>query len=260
MFGLLRPWNISLFFLNTRVSLFRAFLWTPLRKTRVWLRVESWVDSESNEFCLSHELIWIEKLESTLCYESIWSNTWGIHLSHELILSQFLESHLSHKLNRFKSSRYCLSHKLIRNKAFESNAKKRLTKSSERPKRSMKLSEIPRKVIEIEWKPKEGQRDQQLIQIIESWLASNQYSRYFFESWVDLNPNSGKFFCEGSIWIKFQKAILSRKLTWINSCKAIVSHKLSQIKTFWDWVESNKKLSHTHVCSTVNQLSLRRNS
>ena len=47
---------------------------------------------------------------------------------------------------------------------------------------------------------------------------------------------------------KFQKSGLSRELIWINSCKAIVSHELSQIKTFWDWIESNKKLSRTHVC------------
>ena len=33
-----------------------------LYQTWVWLRVESWVDSESNAFRLSYELIWIEKM------------------------------------------------------------------------------------------------------------------------------------------------------------------------------------------------------
>ena len=48
-----------------------------------------------------------------------------------------------------------------------------------------------------------------------------------FESWADLN--------------QIQKSIFSRELIWISSCKVIVSHELSRIKTFWDWVESNKK-------------------
>ena len=88
-----------------------------------------------------------------------------------------------------------------------------------------------------------------------SWEESIQVSEILLESWVDLNQNSGNFLSRESIWIKFQKSILSRKLTWINFCKAIVSHELSRIKTFWDWVESNKKLSRTHVCTSQGQSS-----
>ena len=90
-------------------------------------RVESWVDSESNVFRLSHGLIWIEKWGSTLSHdESIWINACGIPLSHELILSHFLETRLSHELNWFKSSRYCLSHELIRIRALEPNVPRKV--------------------------------------------------------------------------------------------------------------------------------------
>ena len=40
---------------------------------------------------------------------------------------------------------------------------------------------------------------------------------------------------------KYSGSFLSREPIWMNSCKAIVSHALIQIKTFWDWVESNEK-------------------
>ena len=43
-------------------------------------------------------------------------------------------------------------------------------------------------------------------------------------------------------------------MIWINSCKTIMSHELSQIKTFWDWIESNKKMSRTHVWSGQGQV------
>ena len=63
----------------------------PGVQTLVCLRVESWVDSESNFFLLSHEPIWINtwgsaqvvswfwvnSLESCLSHKSIWINTWG---------------------------------------------------------------------------------------------------------------------------------------------------------------------------------------
>ena len=38
------------------------------KQTWAWLRVESWVDSESNAFRLGHDLIWIEKWGSILSH------------------------------------------------------------------------------------------------------------------------------------------------------------------------------------------------
>ena len=91
-------------------------------------------------------------------------------------------------------SRYCLCHELIRIEALESNAQKKSTK----------FSESPKKVNKIQWKPKKGQRNQQLIWIIETWLDSIPYS-IFFEPWVDLNQNSGKFF---ESWVDLNQNIL----------------------------------------------------
>ena len=45
-------------------------------QTWVWLRVESWVDSESNIYRLSHGLIWIDKSGNILSHESKWISTW----------------------------------------------------------------------------------------------------------------------------------------------------------------------------------------
>ena len=114
-------------------------------QTWIWLRVESWVDSEANAFRLSHELIWIEKWRITLSHEPIWINAWGIHLSHEMILSQFLESRLSHKLNRLKSSWSCLSDELLRIKALSWMLKKGQRNWVQTQKRSTKLSENPKR-------------------------------------------------------------------------------------------------------------------
>ena len=79
-----------------------------------------------------------------------------------------------------------------------------------------------------------------------------KFLKSFFESWVDVNQSILEpFLSHQLIWIKFQKSILSCELIWINSCKAIESHELIPIKTFWDWVESNKKMSRTHVCCST---------
>ena len=90
----------------------------------VWLRVESLVDQESNDFRLSHELSWIQKWGSTFSHYSIWINTWGIYLSHELILIQCLENLLSHELNRFESSKYFLSHEMFESRHLSRMPKK----------------------------------------------------------------------------------------------------------------------------------------
>ena len=63
---------------------------------------------------------------------------------------------------------------------------------------------------------------------MKKWVSYTEL--YFFNDSIDFNE---------SIWIKFQKYILSRELIWINSCKATDSHVLIRIKTFWDWAESN---------------------
>ena len=67
------------------MSLYRG----SVEQTWVWLTVESWVDSESKVFRLSHELIWIEKI--------------GKHFESLVDLNQYLGIHLSHELNRFNS-------------------------------------------------------------------------------------------------------------------------------------------------------------
>ena len=74
-------------------------------------------------------------------------------------------------------------------------------------------------------------------------------------SWFE-SKCSGSFLSPESIRIKFQKSILSRELIWINSCKAIGSHELSGIKTFWDWIESNKEIeSRVKIPNTKNDVS-----
>ena len=92
----------------------------PFNETWLWLRVESWVDSESNAFHLGHESIWIEKLGGILCHasilfdsqgsrsshESIWINTWGSAWVVSWFWVNSLEGRLSHELNRFNSLRY----------------------------------------------------------------------------------------------------------------------------------------------------------
>ena len=112
-------------------------------------------------------------------------------------------------------------------------------------------------------KAQKGQRNQQLIRILESLLDSNQYSSVllikildFFEWWLGLNQSNLEAFWVMSRFKSNFRNILSYKLIWMNSCKAIVSHELSQIKIFWDWVEKNQILSRTHVCSLCTPFAL----
>ena len=106
------------------------------------LLLESWVDLN-------------RKMGKDLSHKSTWINAWEIHLSHELILSQFLKSRLSHQLIRINAPSRIIPHKGQRN----------LVKAQKSP---TKLSESPRKVDDIEWKPKKVHRNQHLIRIIES--------------------------------------------------------------------------------------------
>ena len=157
-------------------------------------RVESWVDSESNAFWWSHELIWIEKWGRTLSHESIWINTWGMYFSHELILSQFLESRLSHQLNRLKSSWYCLSHELIQIKALSRMPKKRSTK----------FGESPKKVNEIEWNPQKRSTE-----LSESPKKVNEIISWFESLSHDLiQINIPDFLGHELIWIKILESFL----------------------------------------------------
>ena len=167
-------------------------LWRRRWSTFTKVRVRHGYDSESNHeptqnqmFFAWVKLIWIEKWGSTLSYESIWINTWGIHLSHELILSQFLES-LESWVESTQVFVILLESWADSNQGTSLNGQKRSAKLSESPKKVNETEWKPKKVNEIEWKPKKGQRNHRLIRISESWLDSNQYSR-FFESWVDLN-------------------------------------------------------------------------
>ena len=95
------------------------------------------------------------------------------------------------------------------------------------------------------------------------WVDLNQKSGKLFESWVDLNQKSGKPLSRESIWIEIMESHLSRESIWIKFRKPfwIVSWFESilgkplwvmrwvRIKTFCDWVESNrnKNLSRTNV-------------
>ena len=122
----------------------------------------------------------------------------------------------------------------------------------------------------IEWKPKEGQRNQVkalkmltkwivdsnlwvmtwcklIFQIfwVMSWFGSKSRKVFWDMSWFE-STCSWSFLSLESIWIKFQKSILSHEL--IHSCKAVVSHELSRIKTFWHQVESNQKYFKSYPC------------
>ena len=75
------------------------------------------------------------------------------------------------------------------------------------------------------------------IKILESFLSHELI-------WINILKSH---LSHESIWIKFQKIILSRELVWINSWKPLWVMSLVRFKTFWDWVESNrKKLTRTH--------------
>ena len=93
---------------GSRQSFSSQPFWLARVKTSVWLRIKSWVDSESNVILLES---WADVNRRIGKNFKSWvdlNQYLGIHSSHELILSQFLESWLSHELNRFKSPRYCL--------------------------------------------------------------------------------------------------------------------------------------------------------
>ena len=51
------------------------------------------------------------------------------------------------------------------------------------------------------------------------------------------------------ILIRIDSWLKNLEYFWIKSCncKAIVSHELRLINTLWDWIESNQKMSRTHV-------------
>ena len=144
------------------------------------------------------------------------------------------------------------------------NAQRRSTKFSEIPKKSTNFGEFPKKSTKLT-ESQNQKRSTNITDDLNHWVMtwfesifqsflSNESIRIkildFFcvVSWFELQY-TGSFMSHESIWIKVQKFISGRELIWIKSCKAIVSHELSRIKTFWDWGESNKKLSRTHVCT-----------
>ena len=92
----------------------------------------------------------------------------------------------------------------------------------------------------------------------ESWVNLNQNSGKPFESWVNLNQNSGKLYESWVDWIEILESHLSPVSIWIKLkktfqvwvdlnqfLKAIVSHELSQNQNFLrlSWIESKKNES-----------------
>ena len=204
---------------------------------------------ELNMFCLSHVLIWIEKSRSILSHESIWINTWEstwvmswfwVNSWKAASVMNWIDSSLLETgwvMNWFES--------ICREGTWVESPKKGHTKSTlewKAQKRSYQVNSC----VEC---PQKDHTKLGMNRIIQSWVDSNQDSekKKFFESCANLNQNAESFSSRESIWIKFQKSILNRQLIWINSCKAMLTHELSRIKTFWHWVESNKKISRTHV-------------
>ena len=96
----------------------------------------------------------------------------------------------------------------------------------------------PKKVIRSEIQLKIGYW---INSITKSWVYSNQCSIFF---WVvsRLNQNSKKkHLSHELIWIKILESFLSHELIWIHSWKPLWVMGWVIIKTFWDWVESNRK-------------------
>ena len=119
-----------------------------------------------------------------------------------------------------------------------------VVKSQKRPTKFSEILKMLTKLIES-----------QKANEIKSWIESLSHDfiqikilESFFESWVDLNQNILKAF-----WVTSLFESNFRNPFWIVSLfesillKAIVSQELSRIKTFWDWVESNKKMSRTRA-------------
>ena len=118
-------------------------------------------------------------------------------------------------------------------------------------KRSTKLTEGPKNVNEINSWFESLSQDLTRINIPDSPLSHESIWIKFWKvfrvvSWFE-SKYSGSFLSRESIWIGCQKHIFSRELIWINYCKAIVSHELIRIKTFWAWVESNRKESYHYL-------------
>ena len=144
-------------------------------QTLVWLRVESWVDSESNAFCLSHELIGIEKMvkhfESWVnlnqylrnpCWvmNRFWVTSWKTAWVMSWIDSCLRDTVWS--MSWLDQGTWVEYPKKVTNSTLERKAQKSSTKMSESPPK-VNISTLA--------------IDKQLIRIIESWLDSNQYSR-----------------------------------------------------------------------------------
>ena len=160
----------------TNLGSFRFWRDIHWSQTWVWLRVESLVDSESNASRLS----WVdlnrkigEHLESWVNLNQYFGNPLGSWVDSESILGIPLES----ELNRYKPSRYSLSHELIRIKALDECPKK-VNEIEWKPKKmSTKLSETRKGQHQIEWRSKK-------VNEISSWIESLSYNSIFLSFWV----------------------------------------------------------------------------
>ena len=123
-------------------------------QTWAWLRVESWVDSESKWFSLESWVDLNRKMRKH--FESRVDLNQYLGNPLELWLDSIPGKPLSHELNWFKYSRCCLSHELIRIKTLELNAEQDQWNLMKAHKMSTKFSESPKKTSlnEIKWKPK----------------------------------------------------------------------------------------------------------
>ena len=134
----------------------------PLQ-TWVWLRVKSWVGSESDAFCFSHELIWIEK--------------WAKHFESWVNLNQCLRNPLGSMswfwVNSWKGD-WVMSW-------FESWHWLNVQKGQWNlviAQKSMKLNKNPEKINNIEWKSKRN------VDKINAWFELLSHDLIRLDFWV----------------------------------------------------------------------------